>query len=93
MCTLYKWGLQMVNFFSYLKALKASWVNRLVHPSPANWKLIPQKYFGVLGKNWLIFKLNLDNKKILDWAKIKIILQSIKLFENVFKLSFFIKHT
>ena len=62
-------GLQMVNFFSYFKALKASWVNRLVHPSPANWKLIPQKYFGVLGKNWLIFKLNLDNKKILDYIR------------------------
>ena len=58
-----KGGLNMIDFESYFKALKASWVSKLVTPGLANWKIIPLKFFSHLGGKFLIFNVNLDNEK------------------------------
>jgi len=34
-----------------------------------NWKLIPYKYFRQYGKNWLIFSMNIEYKKIKDYLR------------------------
>ena len=56
-----KGGLNMVDINSYFKSLKVSWVKRLLSSKTSNWKVIPRKYFDKFGKNWLIFKMNIDN--------------------------------
>ena len=60
-----KGGLNMIDFESYFKAIKASWVTKLMTPGIANWKIIPLKFFSYFGENFLIFKANLDNEKSL----------------------------
>ena len=62
-------GLQMIDIKSYFIALKASWVSRLVTGHISNWKLIPLKYFNATGKNWLVFSMNLDSTKSLNYLK------------------------
>ena len=54
-------GLNMVDINSYFKSLKVSWVKRLLSSKTSNWKVIPRKYLDKFGKNWLIFKMNIDN--------------------------------
>jgi hypothetical protein len=39
-----------------------SWVKRLLSLKTSNWKVIPRKYLDKFGKNWLIFKRNMDNQ-------------------------------
>ena len=56
-------GLQMIDIKSYFIALKASWVSRLVTGH------IPLKYFNTTGKNWLVFSMNLDSTKSLNYLK------------------------
>ena len=46
---------KMIDIQSYFMSLKASWVSRLVSNQLVNWKVIPCKYFGKLGKKWLVF--------------------------------------
>ena len=58
-----KGGLNMIDFESYFNSLKASWVNRLTDTYYENWKVIPEKYFNIVGKNWLVFKMNIDDIK------------------------------
>ena len=66
----YEWGgLHMVDIKSYFIALKASWVSRLVTGYLSDWKLIPLKYFNATGKDWLVFNMNLDNTKSLNYLK------------------------
>ena len=62
-------GLQMIDIQSYFMSLKASWVSKLISNDISNWKLIPLKYLSVVGINWLIFKMNFEKKKILDYIK------------------------
>ena len=57
-------GIHMMHMESYFASLRASWVIRLVSRGMDNWKLIPYKYFRQFGKNWLIFSMNIDYKKI-----------------------------
>jgi hypothetical protein len=64
-------GLQMVDIKSYFIALKAFWVSRLVTGHPSNWKLIPLKYFKATGTHWLVFNMNLDSTKLLNYLKKK----------------------
>ena len=56
----------MIDFDSYFTALKASWVSKLTTTNMPNWKIIPTKYFNNLGKNFLVFNMNLDNIKSID---------------------------
>ena len=58
-----KGGLNMIDFESYFNSLKASWVKRLTDTYYENWKVIPEKYFNIVGKNWLVFKMNIDDIK------------------------------
>ena len=62
-------GVEMIDIKSYFIALKASWVSRLVTEHISNWKLIPLKYFNATNKNWLVFSLNLDSTKSLNYLK------------------------
>ena len=57
-------GLNMIDIESYVASLRASWVSRFVSGEMDIWKLIPFKYFRQFGKNWLIFSMNIENKKI-----------------------------
>ena len=57
-----KGGLNMVDINSYFKSLKVSWVKRLLSSETSNWKVILKKYLDKFGKNWLIFKMNIDNQ-------------------------------
>ena len=59
----------MIDIKSYFIALKASWVSRLVTGYLSDWKLIPLKYFNATGKDWLVFNMNLDNTKSLNYLK------------------------
>ena len=59
----------MIDIRSYFCSLKASWVNRLVNGKDANWKLIPMKYYGGFGTNWLIFRTNNDDIKLHECFK------------------------
>ena len=59
-------NLNMVDINSYLKSLKVSWVKRLLSSKTSNWKVIPRKYLDKFGKNWLIFKMNMDNGKSIE---------------------------
>ena len=58
-------GLNMIDIESYFPSLRTSWVSRLVSGEMDNWKLIPNKYFRQLGKNWL----NIEYKKIKDYLR------------------------
>jgi hypothetical protein len=60
-------GLEMIDIKRYFIALKATWVSRLVTGHISNWKLIPLKYFNATGKNWLVFSMNLDSTKSLNY--------------------------
>jgi hypothetical protein len=62
-------GLQMIDIKSYFIVLIATWVSRLVTGHISNWKLIPLKYFIAIGKNWLVFSMNLDSTKSLNYLK------------------------
>ena len=59
----------MMDIKSYFIALKATWVSRLVTGNFSNWKLIPLKYFNATGKNWLVFSMNIDSTKSLNYLK------------------------
>ena len=59
----------MIDIKSYFIALKASWVSRLVTGHISNWKLIQLKYCNATGKNWLLFSMNLDSIKSLNYLK------------------------
>jgi uncharacterized protein YnzC (UPF0291/DUF896 family) len=56
----------MVDINSYFKSLKVSWVKRLLSSETSNWKVIRRKYLDKFGKNWLIFKMNIDNGKSIE---------------------------
>jgi hypothetical protein len=43
-----------------------SWVKRLLSSETSNWKVILKKYLDKFGKNWLIFKMNMDNGKSIE---------------------------
>jgi hypothetical protein len=58
-------GLNMIDIGSYFASLRASWVSGEMD----NWKLIPYKYFRQFGKNWLIFSMNIEHKKIKDYLR------------------------
>ena len=62
-------GLNMIDIGSYFASLRASWVSRFVSGEMDNWKLIPHKYFRQFGKNWLIFSMNIEYKKIKDYLR------------------------
>ena len=64
-----KRGVQMIDIKSYFIALKATWASRLVTGNISNWKLTPLKYFNAIGKNWLVFSMNLDSTKSLNYLK------------------------
>ena len=57
-----KGGIRVTDIRSKLTALKASWVKRLVSDNFARWKLIPHYYFNNFGKDYLIFKMNFNQK-------------------------------
>ena len=59
----------MIDIKSYFIALKATWVSRLVTRHISNGKLIPLKYFNATGKNWLVFSMNIDSTKSLNYLK------------------------
>ena len=59
----------MIDIGSYFASLRASWVSRFVSGEMDNWKLIPYKYFRQFGKNWLIFSMNIEYKKIKDYLR------------------------
>jgi hypothetical protein len=40
---------------------------RLVTGYISNWKLISLKYFNATGKNWLVFSMNLDSTRSLNY--------------------------
>ena len=61
----------MIDIKSYCIVLKATWVSRLVSGNISNWKLISLKYFNAIGKNWLVFSMNLDSTKSLNYLKKK----------------------
>jgi hypothetical protein len=61
-----KGGLNMVDINTYFKSLKVSWIKRLPSSETSNWKVIPRKYLDTFGKNWLIFKMNIDNGKLIE---------------------------
>jgi hypothetical protein len=61
-----KGRLNMVDINSYFKSLKVSWVKRLLSSKTSNWKVIPRKYLDQFEKNWLIFKMNIDNGKSIE---------------------------
>jgi hypothetical protein len=58
-----------IDIKSYFIALKATWVSRLVTGHISNWKLTPLKYFNATGINWLVFSMNLDSTKSLNYLK------------------------
>ena len=62
-------GLNMIDIGSYFVSLKASWVSKFVSGEMDNWKLIPYKYFRQFGKNWSIFKMNIECKKNKDYLR------------------------
>ena len=62
-------GLNMIDIGSYFASLRASWVSRFVSGEMDNWKLIPYKYFRQFGKNWLIFSMNIEYKKMKDYLR------------------------
>jgi hypothetical protein len=51
--------LQETHFNNESKCL----VKRLLSTETSNWKVIPRNYLDKVGKNWLIFKMNIDNGK------------------------------
>ena len=59
----------MINIKRYFIALRATWVSRLVTGHISNQRLIPLKYFNAIGKNWLVFSMNLDSTKSLNYLK------------------------
>ena len=44
-------------------------ISRLVTGHISNWKLTPLKYFNATGINWLVFSMNLDSTKSLNYLK------------------------
>jgi hypothetical protein len=62
-------GLNMIDIGSYFASLRASWVSRSISGEMDNWKLIPCKYFRQFGKNWSIFSMNIEYKKIKDYLR------------------------
>ena len=58
-----KSGLQIIDIESYFISLKTSWVSRLADSKFSNWKLLPLKYLNVFVKKLLIFNMNIDMKK------------------------------
>ena len=64
--------LQETHFNNESKCL----VKRLLSTETSNWKVIPRNYLDKVGKNWLIFKMNIDNGKSLK--KINDILEFYK---------------
>ena len=64
-------GLNMIDIKSYFFALKIKWVSRLINATTENWVVIPKLYFNKLGKDFLIFKMNLgkENIKLLSSTK------------------------
>ena len=53
-------GMNMTDIDSYIDAIKLSWIKRLTLSEDSRWKIIPKFYLSKLGKNFLIFKMNLD---------------------------------
>ena len=56
-------GLKMINIEKYIDAIKLTWVKRLLSKEHANWKIIPNHFFNLMGANFLIFYMNSDNIK------------------------------
>ena len=58
-------GLKMIDIDKYIEAIKIGWVNKLTDNTEANWKVIPKLLFNKIGKNFLVFKMNIDNLTLL----------------------------
>ena len=54
-------GLKMINIEKYIDALKLNWIKRLINENNMHWKVIPEYYFNMIGKKFLIFQMNLRN--------------------------------
>ena len=62
-------GPKMVNIDMYIDSIKLGWVKRLVTGEFSNWKVIPKKYFNAFGKDFLIFRMNVDSLNSLPGLK------------------------
>ena len=59
-------GLNMIDIQSYFASLRPSWVNNFVSGEMDNWNYTTYTYFRQFGKNWWIFSMNIEHKKIKD---------------------------
>lgn len=60
-----KGGLNMIDINSYFKMLKIKWVLKLVQSTDENWSIIPKLYLNKLGKNLLVFKMNIGLENLI----------------------------
>ena len=61
----------MTNIDTYMKALQIKWILRLLENSNESWKIISEKYFENIGENFIIFNMNLDSFKCLEYELTK----------------------
>ena len=56
-----KGGIKLPNIFLIIKALRLSWISRLVADRPGNWKKIPQHFLDKSGGIEFLIKCNYDD--------------------------------
>ena len=59
-----KGGIKLPNIFLINKALRLSWISRLVADRPGNWKKIPQHFLDKSGGIEFLIKCNYDDKSL-----------------------------
>jgi hypothetical protein len=53
----------MCDTTSFFKSIKLKFVKSLLNDEEANWKILPNYFLNVFGKDFLIFYMNLDKLK------------------------------
>ena len=70
-------GLDMLDTESFFRSLKIKWIKTLLNKEEANWKILPNYFLNIFGKDFLIFHMNLCHIK------------NIKNIENLFIPDFY----
>ena len=56
-------GLDMLDTESFFRSLKIKWIKTLLNKEEANWKILPNYFLNIFGKDFLIFHMNLCHIK------------------------------
>ena len=81
-------GIDMIDISSYITSLKIKWVKAFINKPKANWAVIPKTLFHNYGPDFLIFRTNLHNIKLVETKHLtdfyKDLLQTWIQFKNTF---------